>query len=239
MSSFGKKNIVAVVQARMGASRLPNKMMLWLHGMPVAEWVYRRVSSATQLDQVVFALPDTPADQVLADFLTARGAAVFQGSEQDVLGRFYAAASRYDADVVVRVCADNPFVSGSEIDRLIGFFQDGDYDYAYNHIPRNNRYPDGLGAEIASMEILRRLHQEATEPSHREHLFNYLWDHPELFRIATCDPLDQSLAHPHLKLDLDTLDDYAKLLQLQVRPEMTAGEIVAAALTKQPNRNGL
>ena len=237
MSNKHGDKIVAIIQARMGASRLPNKMMLWLHGFPVAEWVYRRVSSSSLLSEIVFALPDRPADQLLADFLTRRGALVFQGAEQDVLGRFYNAAKHHDADIVIRICADNPFVSGSEIDRLIRFCQEGDYDYAYNHIPRDNKYPDGLGAEIAPMSILHRLHETATEPSHREHLFNYIWDHREMFRIATCDPDDLALAQPHLKLDLDTIDDYARLLRLNVHPDMTAGEIVAAALAEQTNRN--
>lgn len=226
-----RKPIIAIVQARMDALRLPNKMMLWLKGMPVIEWVYRRVSISQMVDRVVFALPDTKSNDVLEGFLLSLGANVFRGSENDVLGRFYRTACSYRAETVLRVCADNPFICASEIDRLIFFFEENDCDYAYNHIPRNNRYPDGLGAEIVHFSLLQSLEREAVKVSHREHIFNYIWDNQDGFRIATCDPLDEAIAYPHLKLDLDTPDDYAWMLRLPVRPDMSARQIVDAALS--------
>jgi len=221
---------VAIIQARMGASRLANKMMLSFNGLPIIGWVLKRVRRACQVDQIVFALPDTPADDVLADYLEGEGAFVFRGSEQDVLGRYYAAASEYGADTVVRICADNPLVSGTEVDRIIAFFGEGNYDYAYNHVPINNRYPDGLGAEVTSFPVLETLNQKATLPEHREHVFSYLWKHSDRFRVGTCDPEDEVLAHPELKLDLDTIDDYRRLLRLKVHPDNSSIEIVKAAL---------
>lgn len=231
-----KRPVVAIVQARMGASRLPNKMMLWLHGLPVAGWVWQRLRTSRRLDRVVFALPDTVADDVLAGYLSGAGAEVFRGAEANVLGRYLAAARHAEAATVVRVCADNPFVSASEIDRLLDFFAAADLDYAYNHIPRGNRYPDGLGAEVVCREVLERLAAAAELAEHREHVFNYLWAHRQDFRIGTCDPLDQALTHPELKLDLDTLDDYRRLLNLPVRPDMSAAEIVGCALAARNER---
>lgn len=222
---------VAIIQARMGASRLPNKMMLSFNGLPVAGWVLKRVRGACKVDQIVFAIPDTPADDVLADYLEGEGISVFRGSEQDVLGRYYAAATQYGADTVVRICADNPLISGTEVDRIITFFADGNYDYAYNHVPINNRYPDGLGAEVTSFPVLETLNQEAILPEHREHVFNFIWQNLDRFRVGTCDPEDEALAHPELKLDLDTIDDFRRLLRLKVDPDSTAIEIVEAALT--------
>jgi spore coat polysaccharide biosynthesis protein SpsF len=224
-----KKPVILVIQARMDASRLPNKMMLWLNGLPVVEWVYRRVILATKVDKVVFALPDTEVNDILAEHLSRIGAIIFRGSQNDVLGRCCNAACAHGAGSVVRVCADNPFVSASEIDRLVEFFCENDYDYAYNHIPRNNMYPDGLGAEIVPFSVLDYLEKQAKEPSHREHMFNYIWDDLDSFRIGTCDPLDDALAHPDLRLDLDTLEDYAWLLGLPVSSDMSAQQIVAAA----------
>ena len=232
-----KHPVTAIVQARMGASRFPNKMMLWFHGLPVIEWVWRRVGMAQTIDALVFAIPDTVADQVLADHLNRLGASVYRGSETDVLGRITKAAQTRGAGTVVRVCADNPLVSGSEIDRLVGFYGRGNYDYAYNHVPRGNSYPDGLGAEIVSMDLLERIDQVATEPDHREHAFNYVWDNQREFHIGTCDPLDSALAHPDLKLDLDTPADYSALLQLDVLPEMTAQQVVNAALRNSRDKN--
>lgn len=222
-------DVAIIIQARMGATRMPNKMMLWLHGFPVIEWVYRRASQAKLVKQVIFALPENSNDDILENYLTRLGAQVFRGSETDVVTRYWGAARSCDVEQIVRVCADNPFVSGSEIDRLIEFFNSGGYDYAYNHIPRGNSYPDGLGAEIVSKDVLSRIHREARCPDHREHVFNYIWANANEFRIGTCNPLDTSLAYPELKLDLDTPQDYQKLLQWPVRPDMTAAEIVATA----------
>jgi len=223
---------VAIVQARMGASRLPSKMMLHLHGLPVIEWVFRRVSSAELLDDVVFALPEGHLDDVLASYLKGLGAAVCRGSECDLVERYYNAAHEANADRVVRICADNPLIAPSEIDRLVTFYNANPCDYAYNHVPRGNAYPDGLGAEICGIGLLDEIHEKATSKDHREHLFNYIWDNRNNYRIRTFEPHDE-LAHPGLKLDLDTIDDYAALLALPVTPGMSAAEIVHTALNAQ------
>ena len=131
----------------------------------------------------------------------------------------------------MRVCADNPLIWGGEIDNLIRFYlrenAAGNCDYAYNHIPRNNLYPDGLGAEIVSFGLFTRALREATLPAHREHCLSYIVDNPDLFKIRTFDPLDPALHHPELKLDMDTADDFINLSLLDIRPDITPREIVA------------
>ena len=149
---------VIVIQARLGSSRLPCKTLLNLHGLPVIDWVVGRCARSE--------LADTRRDEVLARHLRAQGVNTFRGSEQDVLSRMHGAAAAHGADLVVRVCADNPLIWGGEIDNLIRFYQRehtaGNCDYAYNHIPRNNLYPDGLGAEIVSFELFTKAMNEAT-----------------------------------------------------------------------------
>ena len=160
---------VALVQARLGSSRLPLKSLLCLRGTPLIDWVARRVAKSELLDRIVVAIPDTPLDEALAAHVRERlmpldeRIAVFCGPENDVLERFRAAGAAFGADRVVRVCADNPLVWGGEIDHLIRFFAETGCDYAYNHIPRNNRYPDGLGAEILSFALLRELAARAKD----------------------------------------------------------------------------
>ncbi len=222
-------NIIAIVQARMGATRLPNKMMLHLHGYPVIHWIYQRLQQSLLLDNIVFAIPDTVADNILEGYLQSQQAKVYRGSELDVLDRFYQAAIKYKATHIVRVCADNPLICASEVDHLIQFYQSNICDYAYNHIPKNNRYPDGLGAEICSFELLQRLHQQTSKVAHREHLFNFLLDDEHEYTIKTFDPPDAQLAHPELKLDLDTCEDYQKLLRLPLNITMSAADIVQRA----------
>ena len=99
--------VVAIVQARMGALRLPNKMMLHLHGYPIVEWIYRRVKQSKLIDQIIFALPNTEQDDVLELYLESIGACVCRGSEKNLVDRFYKTAKSVSSDQVVRVCADN------------------------------------------------------------------------------------------------------------------------------------
>lgn len=221
-----KSGVVGIVQSRMGASRLPNKMLLHLHGYPIVEWVYRRALSSEMIDKLVFAVPDTGKDDVLATYLKSLGVNVYRGSEADVVSRFYNAAKEYSAEYVVRICADNPLICGKEIDTLINFYFTEKCDYAYNHIPRGNRYPDGLGAEIVSFDVLETIHCRAEGQSQREHVFNYIWDNPDKFLIKTFDPQDESLAFPHIKLDIDTYDDYMKMLSIDLKIDMSDGEII-------------
>lgn len=216
----------------MGGSRLPNKMMLWLHGLPIIAWVLFRVKQAKLVDQLVFAIPNTPENDVLQNYLETHRAIVFRGSENDVLSRYYDVATAFEASIVVRICADNPLIMASELDRLIELFRRNEWDYAYNHVPKNNRYPNGLGAEVTRYHVLELIHREARLPGEREHVFDYLWNNPKRFKIGTFNPEHDCLGHPELRLDLDTFEDYSNLLSLNVRPDSTAEEIISAALNK-------
>ena len=221
--------VVAIVQARMGSSRLPNKMLLYLHGYPVCEWVYRRVSRAKKIDELIFAIPDNSQNDILGNYLEKVGVNVFRGSEFDLVDRYYQAAKLTNADHIVRICADNPLICSSEIDRLIEFFKHENCDYAYNHIPRKNNYPDGLGAEISSIKLLKELHQKELSMDDREHVYNFILKNHTKYSIRTFDP-PKNIAYPKLKLDLDTMSDYCRLLEKDYKIEMTAEEIIYTAI---------
>ena len=220
-----KKNIVGIIQARMGSTRLPNKMMLSLHGYPVIEWVRQRVRLSDYLNMVVFALPDSKENDVLVNYLIKFGEIIFQGEENDVLTRFIKASKKYKATHVVRICADNPLICPEEIDRLIKFYFNNECDYAYNHIPINNNYPDGIGAEIISYETLKYIDKNAKLFSHREHLLNYIWDNPNQFIIKTLNPNNSLIFKNNIKLDIDTYDDYKKLSKCKISLEMDSSDI--------------
>lgn len=222
-------NIVALVQARMGSHRLPCKMMLSLRGMPLIDWVLHRTAKSELLDHIVVALPDTALDDVLANHLENYGVDCFRGPENDVLRRFTLAAEKAGATHIVRVCADNPLIWGPEIDRLIRHFHtlpNPDTAYAYNHIPRNNLYPDGLGAEMITMPLLRRLDALATDPVHREHCLSYIWDNPDQFNISTFNPADTRLHRPDIRLDVDRPEDFSKLSLMAIHADMPPAEVL-------------
>ena len=230
-----KNKTVAIIQARMGSSRLPNKMLLYLHGYPICEWVYKRVKMSKKVDQIIFALPDTEDNHVLAWYLESIGADVFRGSENNLVDRYYRAAKINSADEIIRICADNPLICASEIDRLIDCYRKDKCDYVYNHIPKGNKYPDGLGAEICSIGLLKIINKKAKIKRHREHLFNYIWDHSSEYSIKTFDPLEE-ISYPELKFDIDTMSDYRSLLEKKYRINMSAIEIVCVANNVIKNR---
>ncbi len=202
---------VAIIQARLGSTRLPYKMMLSLHGKPLIEWVIKRVQKSKKLDDIVVAIPISQENDILENYINKLGIKVFRGSESNVLDRFYKAVKDTDFTHIVRVCADNPLIYGNEIDNLIEFYADNSCDYAYNHIPKDNLYPDGLGAEIISFELLKFLNENAVLQHHKEHCLSYIWDNKEKFTIKTFDPPNKKLYRADVKLDVDTFDDYYKL----------------------------
>lgn len=222
-------NIVALIQARMGSSRLPCKAMLYLHGLPLIDWVVHRTAKAELVDRLMVALPETRLDDILVRHLENRGIECFRGPEDDVLKRFCLAATHAEATHVIRICADNPLIWGGEIDHLIRHFMarpDQEKLYAYNHIPWNNRYPDGLGAEMLTASLLHELDSKAVRPEHREHCLSYIRDNADCYEISTFDPPDKLLHRPECKLDVDTAEDYRKLALMPIHADMPPREVL-------------
>ena len=225
---MSNEKIVAIIQARLGSSRLPLKSLLCLGNMPIIDWLTHRVGKAAQVDETIVAIPDTPLDKILLDHLKDRGIRYFSGSENDVLGRMCSAAREAEATTVLRICADNPLIDHEAIDLLIEHFRNNHPDYAYNHIPHGNLWPDGLGAEILARETLEQINQKAQKAEQREHCLNYIHDHSEDFNIHTFDPPQKELRRPEIKLDLDCVEDYQRICAIKPHKDMKAAEIVTA-----------
>lgn len=220
------RKTVAIIQARLGSTRLPYKMMLSLHGKPIIEWVIRRVQKSKLLDEIIVATPISEDNDILEKYITELGVKVYRGSESNVLNRFYEAVKNENATHIVRICADNPLIDGNEIDNLINFYQENSCDYAYNHIPKDNLYPDGLGAEIISFDLLKYMNKVVTSQHHKEHCLSYIWDNKDKFIIKTFDPLDKELHHPQMKFDVDTFDDYHKLAMRDFTIDVNSKELI-------------
>lgn len=164
--------VVALVQARMGSTRLPNKVMKLVGGVPMIELLLVRLSRATEVDQIVVATSTDVRNQPLVSYLQARGYACEQGSENDVLDRFVHAARAHHADVVVRITGDCPLVSAALVDECIRRFKIAGVDYFSNVSPPT--YPDGLDIEVCSLQALEQAWRETTKPDDREHVTSYL-----------------------------------------------------------------
>jgi glutamate-1-semialdehyde aminotransferase/spore coat polysaccharide biosynthesis protein SpsF (cytidylyltransferase family) len=175
--------IVAIVQARMGSSRLPGKTIADVAGRPLLLHVVQRVRNARRVDKVVVATTDQSSDDPIAALCQQEGIEYFRGSEDDVLDRFYRTAQANAADTVVRITADCPLIDPVVIDKVIARFQVGDCDYASNAV--RYTYPDGLDTEVCSFAALERAWREAKKPAEREHVMPYL--RTEKFRTANVE----------------------------------------------------
>ncbi len=203
--------ITGFIQARLGSTRLAKKMLLKLGDYTILEWVLQRVKKSKELDSVVLLLPDSSENDVLEEVALSLGIPVFRGSEKNVLERFYLASQKYPSDAYARICADNPFICFNEIDRVLSFFKEQNFDYSFNHVPKlNNNYADGFGCEVFSQKTLAKVYKAAHSDSQREHVTSYIWENMKDFTIGTLNaPI--GLAYPELQFDVDTAEDLQKL----------------------------
>lgn len=164
--------VVAIVQARMGSTRLPNKVMKLIDGVPMIELLLSRLSGSGLIDQIVLATSTNERNDPLVEHVQKLGYTCVRGSESDVLERYLLAARQTQADVVVRITGDCPLVDPGLVDRAIEQFKAGGVDYLSNSAPAT--YPDGLDTEVFSLEALERAGRESQEPFDREHVTPYM-----------------------------------------------------------------
>lgn len=173
--------VVAIIQARMGSTRLPGKVLRDIGGMTMLARVVRRVQRAQRLTQVVVATSTEASDAAIVEACNRLGVPVAQGSESDVLDRYYQAAREFQADVVVRITADCPLIDPEVSDKVVAAFLREKPDYASNTVERT--YPRGLDTEVMTITALERAWREAQEPYQRVHVTPYFYQNPELFRL--------------------------------------------------------
>ncbi len=172
---------VAIIQARMGSTRLPGKVLMDISGKSMLKWVVTRARLARMLDEVTVATSVQPADDAVVAAAEALGAPFFRGSENDVLDRYADAAAAAGAEAVVRLTADCPLIDPGIIDLVVETFLDGQpsVDYASNTLERT--FPRGLDVEAFSRRALEHARLEAVEPYERTHVTPYVCRHPERF----------------------------------------------------------
>ena len=197
--------IGAVVQARMGSTRLPGKslMPVW-KDMSLLEMVLRRVRVARRPDVVILATSEKNNCNPLESLALSLGAEVIRGDEENVLSRFVTAVEVYSLDAVIRVCADNPLVDPGELDRLARCFELSGCDYVTNNTPESG-LPDGLGAEMVRAELLVR-HLLLAHARSREHVTAFISELPVHSLSETCFAPGE-LCLPGFRLDIDTQTD--------------------------------
>ena len=185
--------VTIIIQARMGSTRLPGKVMSEISGEPMLWHLIDRVKKCRNIDQIVVATTTNKEDRVVKELAEKSGVKVYCGSESDVLDRYYQTAMLHGADVIVRITADCPLIDPYLIDRMVKYFEDNRDKLDYVGMGEPNPYPDGLDTEVFSFKILEKTWKEAKLKSEREHVTPYIWKNTDLFRIGSI-PLDKDLS---------------------------------------------
>jgi spore coat polysaccharide biosynthesis protein SpsF len=198
-------SVVAIIQARLGSSRLPGKVLQRIAGRPMLEWVLRRVARTTLVDRWIVATSDSPQDDLLAHWCQQQGWPVFRGSEQNVLSRYLGAAAHVGAPQIVRITADCPLIDPAVIDRVVAqHLADPRTDYTCNFFPQRT-YPRGLDCEIVTRAALERVAEmAANRPEYQEHVTLGIYRNPELFRWSQ---VEADGDYSHFRWTVDTPED--------------------------------
>lgn len=224
--------IVAIVQARMGSTRLPGKSLADLAGKPLLQRVIERCQASAMIDDVWLATTTEAIDNALADLCGRIGVKVYRGSVDDVLDRFYQTARKATADVVVRVTADDPFKDPEVIDLAVRRLLRGGLDYVSNTIEPT--YPEGLDIETVTFEALERAWKEARLASEREHVTPYIWKNPQWFQIENF-LLDTNLSHLRWTVDYEQDLKFARAVYERLGHEgIFSMHDVLALIEKEP-----
>lgn len=228
----------AIIQARMGSTRLPGKVIKLLGFRTVLGQVITRVKACPLVDEVVVATTVLLQDDAIEKESRKYSVRVFRGSEEDVLARYHGAAQEADAQIVVRVTADCPLFDPQVLAAMLEQFLDTKCpgpapDYLSNTLERT--FPRGLDAEIFTRAALERAHREADKPFQREHVTPYIYQHPEFFLLKNfLNAMDLS-AH---RWTLDTPEDYLLLesifASLDRGPELFTTQAVLDLLESRP-----
>jgi spore coat polysaccharide biosynthesis protein SpsF (cytidylyltransferase family) len=198
---------VAIIQARIGSSRFPKKVLAKINGKIMLQRVIEKISESKFVDQVVVATTTSVLDHEIIQYCSEHKIHWYAGSEEDVLARYYETAVKYQAHVVIRITADCPLFDATVLDQGISTFISGNFDYVTNVLPPT--YPDGLDFSIFRFSVLKDAFQEASLPSEREHVVPWIWKNCDLengtryraFNIRTTNDADKSISKMRWTVD--------------------------------------
>jgi spore coat polysaccharide biosynthesis protein SpsF len=199
----------AIIQARMGSTRLPGKVLMDLCGKTVLERVVRRVRGAQNVDEVVVATTTSARDDGLADACARLEVSCFRGSEYDVLDRYLRTAEEFEADNIVRTTSDCSLIDPRLIDQVVARLFELGADFACNVFPRT--YPRGLDVEVFTREALCKVWQLSSQPHQREHVTPFFYERQDLFKFAA---VFGELDYSRYRWTLDTPEDFRLITKI-------------------------
>ncbi|RDY23314.1 acylneuraminate cytidylyltransferase [Romboutsia maritimum] len=178
---MSQKKVVAIIQARVGSTRLPRKVLKNIKGKTILAHVVERVKQSKYIDEIVIATSDLDKDDDIVKEVNKIGVLYFRGNELDVLSRYYGAAKSRRADVIVRITSDCPLIDPNIIDNLVKYYLENSYDIVTNAVADLSKrtYPRGLDTEVFSFKMLRLANENANKTYQREHVTPYIYEHAE------------------------------------------------------------
>jgi len=223
-----------IIQARTNSGRLPGKMLKpFFNDKTIPEIIIDKLKEYFSEQDIILATTINPDDDHLVNAARNKGIEIFRGDEDDVLHRFIHAAETNDANVIVRICADNPFLQVDSIRQLLLMFHEEPVDYLsyelYDHTPVIKSHL-GLFAEVTTLKTLKKVAQITNKKKYREHVTNYIYAHPEIFKIKLL-PLDEALIYRNeIRLTIDTLDDFKLCQEIykEISPNFTIESLLNA-----------
>lgn len=197
-------NIIVIIQARMGSSRLPGKVLMDLEGKSVLEHVIQRLKNSKMINDIIIATSNKEIDNRIVELCNLINIKCFRGSEDNVLERYYKCAKEYNGDIIVRVTSDCPLIDSKVLDEMLEFYLNNKYKFITNAGNEKYRtYPRGLDIEIFSFELLERAYLNSSQLYEQEHVTPYIYENEcSIFYYKN------SIDYSSYRLTLDTKEDY-------------------------------
>ena len=226
--------IGCIIQARMGSTRLPGKVMMNVEDQkPVLYFVIKQMQECKLIDKIIVATTTNEEDNQIANYSKNLGIDFFRGSSEDVLDRYYQCAKEYSVSTIVRIPSDKPLIDPEIVDNVINRFKNNSYDYITNFLP-NSTFPSGSEVEIFSMNGLERVWKKAKLPSEREHVTSYFSNHEDEFKITH---IENSENLSHLRWAVDRIEDLdlVRLIVSKIKKRPVLMDDIIELFRKEPN----
>ncbi|MFX1256291.1 MAG: cytidylyltransferase domain-containing protein [Promethearchaeota archaeon] len=201
-----KKKVGVIVQARMGSTRLPGKVLKILYkNETILDILIKRLKFSKNTDDIIIATTPDVKNQAIINVANIHNVASFIGNEKNVLKRYFEAAKKYKLDIIIRVTADCPFVDPLVLDDMIQFYLSKNYDYIRN-VDDTTNFPRGFEIEIFNFDVLEKVFRLAKTKPEKEHVTYFIYTHPKLFSLYSYN-LEDLKKIKDLRLTIDEEDD--------------------------------
>lgn len=211
-------NVAFIIQARLGSTRLPNKIIIpFYNEYSIFDILIEKLTSNFKNISIILATSKSKENDILERIAqNNKKISVFRGDEEDVLKRFIDAADYYNVNRIIRICADNPFLDVVELQRIISFTENNNYDYVSFNVEGTPSIKTHFGfwTEFVTLDALKKINTITTLPLYHEHVTNFIYENPEEFKIYFLEPNQAVFGREDIRMTLDTEKDFKILSEI-------------------------